>query len=121
MKKHRDYEDEMNEATKAKEVTAYEDSWYRSLKALADMRPTETEVRPAPEEVPPAAEQEEQPAADAVYPVTVEEVTVEEVATDEEDAAADDVYPEAGDLHQAAEAAVRSIEGDEETAGVPED
>ena len=117
MKKHRDYEDEMNEATKAKEVTAYEDSWYRSLKALADMRPTETEVRPAPEEVHPAAEeeQEEQPAADAVYPVTVEEV-----ATDEEDAAADDVY-EAEDLHHAAEAAVRSIESDEETAGVPED
>ncbi len=116
MKKHRDYEDEMNEATKAKEVTAYEDSWYRSLKALADMRPTETEVRPAPEELHPPAEQEEQPAADAVYPVTVEEV-----ATDEEDAAADDEYPEAGDLHQAAEAAVRSIEGDEETAEVPED
>ena len=116
MKKHRDYEDEMNEATKAKEVTAYEDSWYRSLKALADMRPTETEFRPAPEETHPAAEQEEQPAADAVYPVTVEEV-----ATDEEDAAAADVYPEAGGLHHAAEAAVRSIEGDEETAGVPED
>jgi hypothetical protein len=115
LKKHRDYEDEMNEATKAKEVTAYEDSWYRSLKALADMRPTETEVRPAPEEAQPAAEQDEQPAADAVYPVTVEVV-----ATDEEDAAAD-VYSEAGGLHHAAEAAVRSIEGDEETAGVPED
>jgi hypothetical protein len=114
LKKQRDYEDEMNEATKAKEVTAYEDSWYRSLKALADMRPTETEVRPAPEEVPPAAEDTEQPAADAMYPVTVEEV-----ATDEEDAAAED--PPAGDLHQAAEAALRSIESDEETAGVPED
>ena len=116
MKKHRDYEDEMDEATKAKEVTAYEDSWYRSLKALADMRPIETEARPAPEEVHPAAEEEEQQAADVLYPVTVEEV-----ATDEEDAAADDVYQETEDLHHAAEAAVRSIESDEETAGVPED
>jgi len=116
LKKHRDYEDEMNEATKAKEVTAYAASWYRSLTALADMPPTETEVRPAPEEVHPAAVEEEQPAADAVY-----RVTVETVATDEEDAAADDGYQEAEDLHHAAEAAVRSIESDEETAGVPED
>jgi hypothetical protein len=31
------------------------------------------------------------------------------------------VYRQAEDLHHAAEAAVRSIESDEETAGVPED
>ncbi|MEX2203467.1 MAG: hypothetical protein WD965_05215 [Actinomycetota bacterium] len=108
MKKHRDYEDEMNDSTKAKEVTAYEDSWYRSLKALADMRPTETEVRPAPEEVYPAPE-EVDPAADEIYPVAEED----DAAADEEDAAAEAV-------HHRAEA-VRSIESDEETAGVPED
>ena len=100
MKKHRDYEDEMNEATNAKEVTAYEDSWYRSLKALADMRPTETEVRPAPEEVPAAEE--------------------DHAAAEQEHAAANDAQPPAKDVHHAVQDS-RSIEGDEETAGVPED
>ena len=102
MKKHRDYEDEMSEATKAKEVTAYEDSWYRSLKALADMRPTETDVRPA--------EQEKAPAEDDVHPAG----EMDEAPADE------DVYPVAEASHHAADG-VRPVESDEETAGVPED
>jgi hypothetical protein len=101
LKKHRDYEDELNEATKAKEVTAYEDSWYRSLKALADMRPTETEVRPASEEVHPAPEDEK-------------------AAADEQYAAAEDVHPPAEEVPHSVQD-VRAIESDEETAGLPED
>ena len=100
MKKHRDYEDEMNEATKAKEVTAYEDSWYRSLKALADMRPTETEVHPAPEPEHAAAEPEH-------------------AAAEPERAADEDVHPRAEDVHHTQNP--RPNQSDEETAGVPED
>ena len=102
MKKHRDYEDEMNEATKAKEVTAYEDSWYRSLKALADMRPTETDVRHAPEPEP------ERAAAEP-----------ERAAAEPERAAAEEVQPPAEDVQHTHDA--RPIQSDEETAGVPED
>jgi hypothetical protein len=113
LKKHRDYEDEMNEATKAKEVTAYEDSWYRSLKALADMRPTEVhapeEERAAPVEQEKAAP-DEQPAAAHEQPA----------AADEQHAAAEDVHPWTRDVHRRPEHA-RSVESDEETAGVPED
>jgi hypothetical protein len=102
LKKQREYEDEMNEATKAKEVTAYEDSWYRSLKALADMRPTETDVHPAEEEKAPVEEEahptgqsDEAPADEGVNPWAV---ASEHVADD-----------------------ARPVEGDEGTAGVPED
>jgi hypothetical protein len=117
LKKHRDYEDEMNEATKAKEVTAYEDSWYRSLKALADMRPTETEVRPAEvdeapveEDVNPAAEADQAPVQEDVLPAPeVEGATVEA----EKDPAPESLHRPANDVW-----AVRS---DEETSGVPED
>jgi hypothetical protein len=114
LKKHRDYEDEMNEATKAKEVTAYEDSWYRSLKALADMRPIEAEVpgpeeeRAPAEEIQPIAE-EERAAADDQYAVA-----------EEQHAAAEDVHPPAEDVWHRPEDA-RPIHSDEETAGVPED
>lgn len=38
-KKEKEHVEEAQETTKTKEETAYEDSWYRSLKALADMRP----------------------------------------------------------------------------------
>jgi hypothetical protein len=47
-KKDKEHEGEVHEATKTKEETAYEDSWYRSLKALADMRPTEDVAAAAP-------------------------------------------------------------------------
>ena len=102
MKKQREYEDEMNEATKAKEVTAYEDSWYRSLKALADMRPTETDVRSAEEEKAPA-DQDVHPAAET-----------DKAPVDQ------DVFAGAEASHYAADD-VRPVESDEETAGVPED
>jgi hypothetical protein len=102
LKKQREYEDEVNEATKAKEVTAYEDSWYRSLKALADMRPTETDVRPA--------EEEKAPAEDDVHPAG----EVDEAPADE------DVYPVTDGSHHAADD-IRPVEGDEETGGIPED
>ena len=119
MKKHRDYEDEMNEATKAKEVTAYEDSWYRSLKALADMRPTEAhapeEERAAAEEIQPVAE-EERAATDNEYASTDDEHATPE----EQYGAAEDVHPPAEDVwHRPQEA--RPTQNDEETAGVPED
>lgn len=39
--KEKEHEGEVHESPKPKERTAYEDSWYRSLKALADMRPSE--------------------------------------------------------------------------------
>jgi len=108
LNKHRDYEDEMNEATKAKEVTAYEDSWYRSLKALADMRPTEAEVHPAPEEAQQAAEQEKAAPGE------------QQAVADEQRAAAEDVHPPAEDVWHRPDDA-RPIHSDEETAGVPED
>jgi hypothetical protein len=102
LKKQREYEDEMNEATKAKEVTAYEDSWYRSLKALADMRPTEKDVN--------SAEVDEASAAKGVYPAG----EMDEAPADE------NVFAVAEGSHHAADD-VRRGESDEETAGAPED
>ena len=117
MKKHRDYEDEMDEATKAKEVTAYEDSWYRSLKALADMRPTETEVRPAEvdearveEDVHPAAEADQAPVQEDVPPAP--EVDAAPVQAEK--------YPPPESPHRPAND-VWAVTSDEETSGVPED
>jgi hypothetical protein len=117
LKKHRDYEDEMNEATKAKEVTAYEDSWYRSLKALADMRPTEAEVRPAEvdetpveEDVHPAAEADQAPVQEDVPPAPeVEGASLQ-----------GEMYP-APESPPRAPLDVWAVKSDEETSGVPED
>jgi hypothetical protein len=109
LKKQREYEDEMNEATKAKEVTAYEDSWYRSLKALADMRPTEKDVRSVEVDEPPAEEKKASAEVD-VYPAD----EVDEAPTDE-----DEHHVAEGSHHAVHD--VRPVESDEETAGVPED